>query len=36
MELVKRYRISKRKLGYMRKKAVLAKLTPVEGDGGKG
>ncbi len=35
-ELIRARRRSMRKLGYMRKKAVLAKLIPVEQHGGEG
>jgi hypothetical protein len=36
MELVRRFRMSRRRLGYMRKRAVLARLMPVESNGGQG
>ncbi len=38
LELIKRRKMGMRKLGYMRKKAVLARLVPVEeyGDEGEG
>ncbi|ADY00288.1 hypothetical protein VMUT_0071 [Vulcanisaeta moutnovskia 768-28] len=35
-ELIKARRRSMRKLGYMKKRAVLARLVPVEGHGGEG
>ncbi|GAB6948012.1 hypothetical protein JCM16161A_21420 [Vulcanisaeta sp. JCM 16161] len=36
LELIRKRRMGMRKLGYMRRKAVLARLVPVEEHGGEG